>query len=74
MNKVRVKSLYVYNPVGMDLFSPCAHAEKGQTVRVVNKFGCPPANTMGHCYIESLDGEFLGLVLTNSLTPLKEVK
>jgi len=68
--KVRVNSKYKYVPVGMDLFSPVSAIPSGTVVRVVNKRGCPPANTMGHCYIETLDGSIFGLVLTNSLQSL----
>lgn len=71
MKKVRVGSIYAYDPVLMDVCSPpFGNPEKGDIVRVVNKFGCPPANTMGMCYIERLDGEFLGMVSVNSLIKL----
>lgn len=66
-NRVRVNSIYTFEPVGIDTWDPKSAAQHGDRVRVVNKYGCPPANTMGHCYIETLDGKFLGLVLTNSL-------
>jgi hypothetical protein len=42
----------------------------GDIVRVKNCPGCPPANTMGMAHIETLAGEFAGLVFTNSLQPL----
>lgn len=73
IRRVRVNKLYTYQPVGLDLWSygtgRTTHPTRGEVVRVVNKYGCPPANTMGHCYVESLTGEFYGLVLTNSLQP-----
>lgn len=66
--KVRVGSLYAFNPVGMDVWaSNKVDLETGSIVRVVNKHGCPPANTMGHCYVELLDKTFIGMVLCNSL-------
>ena len=76
--KVRVGSYYAYEPVMFDeLNPPVNYVEPGQIVRVINKFGCPPANTMGMCYIEIPDmnrpsekGEFIGMVCTNSLRPL----
>lgn len=70
--KVRVNSLYAYYPVLMDRCHPPAgeFIEDGQIVRVINKFGCPKANVMGQCYIETQDKEFLGMVCTNSLKPL----
>ena len=51
----------------MDQFDPRSDAVEGQRVRVINLRGAPKANTMGHCHIESLEGEFLGMVHVNSL-------
>ena len=73
MNRVRVKSIYTYDPVLWDYMHPPLGAEKGilkkgDKVRVVNLPCCPKANTMGHCHIETMDGKFAGLVCTNSLT------
>jgi len=66
--KVRVNSLYVYDPVPIDQIRPAIPGmlHKGDIVKVVNKFGCPKANTMNHCYVE-LNGKFAGLVCCNSL-------
>jgi len=69
--RVRVGSRYRYEPVMLDLCSPpygveTGQMKKGDTVKVVNQHGCPPANTMGMCYVEK-DGEFMGMVCTNSL-------
>ena len=78
--KVRVGSVYTYDPVMLDALHPCYGAQQGylkvgDKVRVVNQYGRPPANTMGQCYIESLGGEmFLGMVCCNSLQPTKGVK
>jgi hypothetical protein len=52
----------------IDVFDPKTDAKPGQRVRVVNLTGAPKCNTAGHCHIESLDGDFLGLVHVNSLT------
>jgi hypothetical protein len=53
MEKVRVNSLYTFDPCLWDQLFPTGRAPKpGSRVKVVNKFGCPKANTMGHCYIE----------------------
>lgn len=65
--KVRVGSRYVFDPCFLDHVDSRTKAKKGDIVRVVNMPGCPKANTFGHCYIETLDGEFLGMVSTNSL-------
>jgi hypothetical protein len=40
----------------------------GTLVRVCTPYGCPPPNTMGHCFVETLQGDFIGLVHTNSLS------
>ena len=64
--RVRVGKVYRYEPVGMDIYDPASRAKRGELVKVVNQYGCPPANTMGHCYI-AVAGQFAGLVLTNSL-------
>ena len=72
--KVRVGSLYAYKPVGFDLFDPCTNLTDGEIVRVINLHGCPRANTMGHCHVaypDALAGDFIGLVLCNSLIPVK---
>jgi hypothetical protein len=68
MRRVRAETLYIYEPVGIDLWEPNTRARPGQLVRVRNLTGCPPANTMGHCHIvEPSNGEIIGLVLVNSL-------
>jgi hypothetical protein len=71
LRRVRAGATYRFEPVGMDVYRPAAAAATGQLVRVVKLHGCPPPNTMGHAHIESLEGKFLGLVLTNSLTSHK---
>ena len=67
--KVRVGKFYVYNPCAWDILDPpIGNPQVGDRVVVVNKCGCPPANTMGHCYINFVNsGEFAGLVHTSSL-------
>lgn len=71
IQRVRVGSIYAYDPCLMDLSNPpFGNPEKGDILRVINKHGCPPANTMGMCYVERLTGEFMGLVCTNSLVKL----
>lgn len=74
--RVRNGASYRYAPVGWDKYDPPYGARAGflfhgDTVRVKTPYGCPPANTMGHAHIETLAGEFAGLVCTNSLQPLK---
>lgn len=69
MKRVRAGSLYTYQPAGLlDRCSPASSAVAGQQVRVVNLYGCPPANTMGHAHIEDpVTGKLLGLVSVHSL-------
>lgn len=67
MNRVHVSSLYRFQPAPID-FS--VDLEVGTIVRVINLRGCPKANTMGHCYIEHIGGEFIQLVCTGSLQKL----
>lgn len=71
MSRVCVNSVYIFMPVGWDVFRPCTPAPtKLQHVRVVNLPGCPKANTMGMAHVEdAATGEFAGLVLTASLVP-----
>jgi hypothetical protein len=70
--KVRVGQVFIYNPVLIDKINPPYNVAFGDVVRVINKYGCPPANTMGHRYVEHLDGQFAGLVATNSLDTREE--
>jgi hypothetical protein len=51
----------------MDVYDSRTEAIDGDRVRVVNLHGAPKANTMNHCHIESLEGDFLGMVHVNSL-------
>ena len=70
--RVRVGARYRFDPVPFDILNPPANLdlEPGDVVKVVNLHGAPPANTMGMCYVEK-DGTFAGMVMTNSLTPLR---
>lgn len=68
--RVRAGIVYEFKPVGLDQFDSKTEAIPGQQVRVIKCPGCPPPNSMGHAHIESLTGEFLGLVCCNSLQPL----
>jgi hypothetical protein len=50
--RVRVNSIYRFNLGFMDRNSGI---EVGALVRVINLRGCPPANTMGQCYVVDAD-------------------
>ena len=69
--KVRANAIYRYDPVPLDQFDGRTSLQTGDLVRVVNLPGCPRANTMGHCHVATPEGEFIGLVCCNSLTPIQ---
>ncbi len=69
IRKVRAGSTYEYQPVMMDVYDPKTPLKPGDKVKVVNLRGCPSPNTMGHCHVEH-NGQFAGLVCTNSLQPI----
>jgi hypothetical protein len=73
LNRVTVNTTYVYQPVMMDRCDPKTDLRPGMRVQVVKSpAGCPPANTMGHCYV-ARNGKLVGLVHCNSLAdPDKE--
>lgn len=66
--KVRVNSVYTYTGAGFYDQVDGHPVAPGTKVRVINMPGCPKANVMGHCYIQTLSGEFLRLVQTASLS------
>lgn len=68
MKKVRAGNWYTFQPVGLDIWDSRTGLAPGARVQVRNVHGCPPANTMGHCYVFDSDGAFRGLVLTASLS------
>ena len=70
--KVRANSVYTFDPVPWDQIDPPYGVqqgilERGDRVTVKNLPGCPKANTMSHCHIQTMSGEFAGLVHVNSL-------
>jgi len=65
--RVRKGSVYVYDPVMLDIIDGRTGLTKGEQVRVIHCNGCPPPNTMNHAHVERLNGEFVGLVHCNSL-------
>ncbi len=68
--RVKVGKMYRYEADGFDRFDPKTSLQTGDVVQVVNQRGCPPANTMGHCFVNK-DGKFMGLVCCVSLAPVK---
>lgn len=71
MMRVRAGNWYVYIPVLLDQIDAKTSLRPGDIVQVVNLPGCPRANTMRHCHVEH-EGEFVGLVHTDSLSPAHE--
>ena len=68
MKAPRVGTKVVFRPVGMDIWDNRTELVGGETVQVIQPFGCPKNGTMGHCYVgDKNSGKFIGLVLVNSL-------
>lgn len=66
--KVRKGGVYRFEACGWDVYDRKPNTpENGTMVRVCTPHGCPAPNTMGHCFVESLEGKFIGLVSCNSL-------
>jgi hypothetical protein len=79
MRRVKAGCLYTFEPVFFDVLNPPVKGiAKGELCRVVNLPGCPRANTMGMCHVETqvLPGvwAFAGMVCTNSLKPFRKGK
>ena len=67
--KVRKGGIYVFRAVGWDRFDRRENTPADDTkVRVCTPHGCPKPNVMGHCFVETMEGEFIGLVSTASLS------
>jgi hypothetical protein len=71
--KRRAATVYTFQPVGVDIWDRRANQpEPGQLVVKTQPYGCPRNGTMGHCFVaDAASGEFLGLVLINSLQRVK---
>jgi len=66
--KVRVGQVLYYVANLLDRCDGQTGLAEGTQVKVINLHGCPPANTMGHCYVgDTITGKFIGMVCTNSL-------
>lgn len=59
--------VYVYRPVLFDLLHPPQKVAEGDRVRVIELPSAPKAGACGQCHIETLSGEFAGMVMTSSL-------
>jgi hypothetical protein len=68
MAKTKNKAVYRLEPGGLlDLTSARVMAYAGREVQKTQPFGCPANGTMGMCYVQTLEGEFIGLVGLASL-------
>ena len=66
--RVRKGATYVFQACMLDVADRRSNTPaNGTVVRVCAPYGCPPPNAMGHCFVETLAGEFIGLVATASL-------
>lgn len=64
------KTVYVFEACGWDRFDRRSYTpDDGTLVQKTQPTGCPKNGTMNHCYVQTLEGEFLGLVHVNSLRP-----
>lgn len=72
MNKIRIGKTYIFEPATFDRLDRNANTpDSGTLVRTIKSpHGTPPFGTMGHCYVETLEGQFVGLV---QLASLKEI-
>lgn len=62
-------TVYVYQPVGLDLWEAKGPAPGTRVVKTQPGHGAPRNGTMGHAYIaDASTGEFYGLRLVNSLS------
>jgi hypothetical protein len=68
-----VKSaVYIFEPVGCDVWDSRSLVEPGTLVVKTSLPGCPKSGVMGHTHIARADdGSFAGLVLVNSLKRAK---
>lgn len=68
------EKIFVYKPIGLDLFDPKTKAKGGQLVIKAEVENAPKNGTMGHCFIaDAKSKEFLGLVWLKSLVPFEGV-
>jgi hypothetical protein len=63
-----------YQPALLDRIDGRTSLQPGDIVRVCHPYGCPKPGTMGHAHVETLDGDFIGLVQVASLTPVKKTR
>lgn len=73
--KVTVNAIYDYFPCLLDVCDGRTTLKAGDRVRVVNLYGCPKANVMGHCYVaDPWTDKFIGMVATASLRSVRGKK
>ena len=66
--KVRAGQVLFYVPCLLDISDGRTGVEVGERVKVITPHGCPPPNSMKHCFVGDPEtGNFIGLVCTSSL-------
>jgi hypothetical protein len=72
MARVTFGRLYTYHGVLFDQTDGHPKPREGQIVRVTRLPMAPKENVMGMCYVaDPKTGDFLGMVMTNSLTAVR---
>jgi hypothetical protein len=73
--RVRKGTVYLFRACLLDVADRRDNTPAdGTLVRVCHPYGCPAPNTMNHAHVETLDGEFIGLVCCASLHPREGVR
>jgi hypothetical protein len=66
--KTKNRAVYKLEPTGiLDRCDARIASYAGTEVQKTQPFGCPPNGTMRMAYVQTLDGEFIGLVSLSSL-------
>jgi hypothetical protein len=62
------RAVFRLEPAGlMDRTDKRVTAYAGREVQKIQPHGCPPNGTMGMVYVQTVDGDFIGLVSKHSL-------
>jgi hypothetical protein len=65
---MRNRAVYRLEPAGlMDRTDARVTGYAGREVQVIQPFGCPKNGTMGMTYVQTVEGDFIGLVSKRSL-------
>lgn len=65
---MKTKTIYMFEATGLDIYDRRENTpENGKLVVKCQPRGCPTNGMMGHCFVEDLEGNFIGLVCVGSL-------